>query len=455
MSISWIAPSECSCATRSGSTSIGRTVPSRMRGVGQLVRFSDAAPRRRSQRPRSRAELAQMVVDGPGPVRVAGAGHSFSAAAVTDGTLLSLDALARVLDADAVERAACASRPASACTRSRASCTRAGWRCRTSATSTSSRSPARSRPARTAPAPRLPNLSGQVESVELVLADGSERTVTGGDELRAARVSLGALGVVAAVTLRCVPAFRLHNVDRPEPLEDVLDGLQERADAHDHFEFWTFPHSDIALTRTHDRTDAPPSTPGRTRAYVERRADGQPRLPRDQRARAPLPGTIPRLNRFASQRRLAARARRLVLRDLRLRAARALRGDGVQRPARAGRRRRARRPRDARAPPGLVPGRAALHAPATTRCSRPPTAATAPSSPCTSSSGMEYEPAVPRGRGRAVGARRAPALGQALVPLRRRAGSALPALGRLPGRCARELDPGGRFASAWVRHVLG
>ena len=51
-------------------------------------------------RPRSRAELAQAVVDGPGPVRVAGAGHSFSAGAVTDGTLLSLDALARVLDAD-------------------------------------------------------------------------------------------------------------------------------------------------------------------------------------------------------------------------------------------------------------------------------------------------------------------------------------------------------------------
>src|SRR3954447_25164245 len=49
--------------------------------------------------PRSRAELAQAIVDGPGPVRVAGAGHSFSAGAVTDGTLLSLDALNRVLDA--------------------------------------------------------------------------------------------------------------------------------------------------------------------------------------------------------------------------------------------------------------------------------------------------------------------------------------------------------------------
>ena len=33
-------------------------------------------------------------------VRVTGAGHSFNGGAVTDGTLLSLDALGRVLDAD-------------------------------------------------------------------------------------------------------------------------------------------------------------------------------------------------------------------------------------------------------------------------------------------------------------------------------------------------------------------
>src|SRR6476646_9687671 len=100
MSISWIVPCACCSATCDGSTSIGRTVPS------PNVEWSNWSGSQRStpaaiQRPRSRAELAQMVTEGPGPVRVAGAGHSFSAAAVTDGTLLSLDALARVLDADA------------------------------------------------------------------------------------------------------------------------------------------------------------------------------------------------------------------------------------------------------------------------------------------------------------------------------------------------------------------
>jgi L-gulonolactone oxidase len=116
---------------------------------------------------------------------------------------------------------------------------------------------------------RLPNLSAQVEGMELVLGDGSERELTGGDLLRAARIGLGALGVVAAVTLRCVPAFRLHAVDAPAPLEDVLASLDERADAADHFEFWTFPHSPLALTRTNTRTEAPREAPDRKREWLE------------------------------------------------------------------------------------------------------------------------------------------------------------------------------------------
>jgi L-gulonolactone oxidase len=136
--------------------------------------------------------------------------------------------------------------------------------------------------------------------MELVLADGSERTLDGGDLLRAARVGLGAFGVIAAVTLRCVPAFRLHALERPEPLEDVLAGLQERADAHDHFEFFTFPHSETALTRTWDRTGAPPAHPSALRAYVsdvvmDNRAFHAINLLARRR-----PRLIPRLNRFAS-----------------------------------------------------------------------------------------------------------------------------------------------------------
>ena len=201
-------------------------------------------------------------------VRVAGAGHSFSPAVVTSGTLLSLERLDAVLDADP-----------------------AGGRVRVQAGITLRRL-VRELDLRGLALPNLgdidaqslagalatgthgtgaglPNLSAQVEALELVLADGSVRELTAadGDLLRAARVGLGALGVVTAVTLRCVPAFRLHGVDRPEPLEDVLDSLDERA-AADHFEFFTFPHSPLALTRTNTRTDAPPAGPGAARAWV-------------------------------------------------------------------------------------------------------------------------------------------------------------------------------------------
>src|SRR3954453_17728448 len=296
--MTWIGPCCWSSATRSGSTSISRTVPS---AAMEWVNWSGSqrANPARFVAPRSRAELQRAITEGPAPVRVAGAGHSFSAGAVTEGTLISLDHLHRVLDADAdtglvrVE---------------------AGIRLRALSRELHSRGLAMPNlgdidtqalagalaTGTHGTGTRFPNLSGQVVSVELVLADGSERTLDGGDELLAARVSLGALGVIAAVTLRCVPAFRLRNDDHPEALDDVLENLQERADAHDHVEFWTFPHADIALTRTHDRTDAPPRRPGRATAFTsDILLDNHAFRALNEVARR-FPSTIPRLNRLAS-----------------------------------------------------------------------------------------------------------------------------------------------------------
>ena len=81
---------------------------------------------------------------------------------------------------------------------------------------------------------RLRNISAQVEGLELVLADGSVRQLSAATHpelLRAARVGVGALGAISAVTLRCVPAFTLDRVDTPRPRERgarLLPGARRR-----------------------------------------------------------------------------------------------------------------------------------------------------------------------------------------------------------------------------------
>ncbi|MBO0811452.1 MAG: FAD-linked oxidoreductase, partial [Microlunatus sp.] len=73
------------------------------------------------------------------------------------------------------------------------------------------------------------------------------------DLLDAVRIGLGALDVLVSVTLQCVPAFVLAASERPEPLDAVLDALDDRCDTADHFEFYWFPHTRTALTKTNTR----------------------------------------------------------------------------------------------------------------------------------------------------------------------------------------------------------
>ena len=84
---------------------------------------------------------------------------------------------------------------------------------------------------------------------ELLRLDEDENA----DLVPAVALGLGALGILVEVTLQCVPSFVLHAVEQPEPLEDVLAALEERATAADHFEFYWFPHTDRAMTKTNTR----------------------------------------------------------------------------------------------------------------------------------------------------------------------------------------------------------
>ncbi|QIG40219.1 FAD-binding protein [Microbacterium sp. 4R-513] len=109
---------------------------------------------------------------------------------------------------------------------------------------------------------RFGGIATQIVGATLVTGSGDLLTVdeaNNADLLPAIAPGLGALGVLVDVTVQCVPAFVLHAVERPEPLDEVLASLEDRVSGADHFEFYWFPHTDVGLTKTNTRlpADAP------------------------------------------------------------------------------------------------------------------------------------------------------------------------------------------------------
>ncbi|WP_458042169.1 MULTISPECIES: D-arabinono-1,4-lactone oxidase [Bacteria] len=103
---------------------------------------------------------------------------------------------------------------------------------------------------------RFGGISTQVVGATLVTGTGELLTVSDDENaemLPAVALGLGALGILVDVTLQCVPAFVLRAVERPEPVDDVVAELTARTETSDHFEFYWFPHTDVALTKTNTR----------------------------------------------------------------------------------------------------------------------------------------------------------------------------------------------------------
>ncbi|MBU3066637.1 FAD-binding protein [Nocardia sp. NEAU-G5] len=218
--------------------------------------------------PESADEVAQLLerAEAAGhTVRVAGSGHSFTDAVLTDGTLLQLSRMDRILHVDRASGLVRAEAGATLNALSNALHplglafpnlgdidvqTIAG------ATATGTHGTGA----------RLQNISAALHSVELMLADGRRVELSQDSDpegWRAARVNVGALGVVTAVTLQLVPAFVLEGIERPLPLADVLADLDEYADGNEHFEFYMFAHSPIAMTKRNNRTELPAQPRGK------------------------------------------------------------------------------------------------------------------------------------------------------------------------------------------------
>ncbi|PZF90797.1 D-arabinono-1,4-lactone oxidase, partial [Micromonospora endophytica] len=111
-----------------------------------------------------------------------------------------------------------------------------------------------------------------VEALTLVTGTGEVlrcSTVEHPDVFDAARVSLGALGILVDVTLRCVDAFVLRAHERPAALDTVLADLPDLVAAHDHVEFFWFPYTDRVQLKSNDRVAADDAPLPRWRSWLD------------------------------------------------------------------------------------------------------------------------------------------------------------------------------------------
>ncbi len=244
-------------------------------------------------------------------VRVAGAGHSFSDIACTDGLLIVLDRFQRLLD---VDRASGLVRVQAGITIAQLNAQLAehGLAMENLGDIDAQSIAGAISTATHGTGARLRNIPSQVVELTLVLADGS--TLRCSDErdpelLRAARVGLGALGVIAELTLRCVPAFTLCGIDAPAPLDETIERFGELTQANEHFEFYVFPHADVALTRTNNRTEQPPRPRGRAAEYANDVLLTNRTFEMFCRIGKRMPSRIPEINRLVT--RLAGSSKRI------------------------------------------------------------------------------------------------------------------------------------------------
>ncbi len=190
-------------------------------------------------------------------VKAVGSGHSFTGIGLTDGRCLVLDRLSRVLDVDAdtglatVEAGITLASLNDALAEAGLAFPNLGDIDRqtiSGAIATSTHGTGA----------EWGGLATFVDGLTIVTANGTARHVdtTDPDLLSIARVGLGALGIVADVTLRCVPAFELHCTEAPIVLEQMIEAWDEAIARHDHFEFWWVPSTDWVLTKANLRDES-------------------------------------------------------------------------------------------------------------------------------------------------------------------------------------------------------
>ncbi|MFC5136879.1 D-arabinono-1,4-lactone oxidase [Actinomycetospora rhizophila] len=151
------------------------------------------------------------------------------------------------------------------------------------------------------------SLSAAVVALRLVDGRGRLRDVTAAD-LDAARTSLGALGVVLEAELAVVPAGRVRVTREPRPVDEVLE--PDFWTAHPVVEAAVFPSAGTALTRwleprpehaEDDEDDDDADGPERTVGVTVAGATGRTALGGATLVERALPRLVPSFNRAVSR----------------------------------------------------------------------------------------------------------------------------------------------------------
>lgn len=211
-------------------------------------------------------------------VRVAGTGHSFTPLCASDGTLISLDAMQGLIAADRDAQTATAwagtkihalGGPLLDAGLAMATMGDIDRQALGGAVGTGTHGTGHT----------LGSISTQVIGLRLVLASGDILDCSAAHEpeiFNAARVAFGTLGVLTRITLRVLPAYRLHERTWIASFDECMEQLPTLIANNRHFEFFWSPPQDGCAMKTLNPTDAeslppapPPAATGRLARYVQ------------------------------------------------------------------------------------------------------------------------------------------------------------------------------------------
>ena len=255
------------------------------------------------EHPATEAELAAIVMDAAAAgerVKVVGAGHSFTGIALTDGRLVQLDRYRRVLSHDATAGTVTVQSgiPLSQLNEDLHARGLAmpnlgdiAYQSIAGAISTATHGTGA----------KFGGIATQVAGMRIIAGDGSIVECSAEREpevFHAARVGLGALGVISTVTLQCVPAFNLRAVEAPARVDELLASLDEHVANNDHFEFFWVPHTSWALTKWNERTQDPEQPRPRFQAFRDDIVMSNVAFGALNRIGRLRPSLIPRLSRM-------------------------------------------------------------------------------------------------------------------------------------------------------------